>query len=629
MSSDPFAVATVALAITFRSRLNFTDVSRKVGELVRPDGTFTCSESDVRGKGEFRLAAAIQIAIDQALAAPTVADRFRVDPGFAQMAVDAVYYIARRWQEEPGGVIDLSKGKLRDELISRMSSVDRPDPARSSNVSPAPTADPNPSGAGAPAPGADPNAAAPGTPAPAPPAPGPPAPKSADMIGDSELSALHEMIVILAGYLANFPELVRHLREMPPGDWPLADIIPPGVRGLLKRELAGKEFSYRFMLDELGRPVDGEPAQGWINSTLALEVTSVLAQLRGLNDLLSQAGLTVSDLRAVRALPESVSDPQVAKLLAQLEAASLDNILTSDRSQTISEAKLAALAIAEFRRPLEESLILTAVLKRDAGCSARDALAAAGRYFNTRDSVFLPPDREDLESLVNPSLPLDALARLHGKDDFLSGTEARKADMLVVDRRWTAWRDHLGAFFKPSLVNRPTAYDDMLLAASGCAPGTLFRTVMSEMTVVEWSRVVLAGLPGAPDPPFRPLLWALVGGLRALGFDGGLLLRLAKDDDWEWDEADRSAARAMAQDAPPRPAGVMHVYAEEDPNPASPPTLGAGKPILALGSADQERYMEGLGWLRSLGALEGRTHEKTEELRPLPKGPADRDGEPS
>lgn len=668
MSKDPFAVATVALAVIFRSRLNFTDVSRKLGELVKIDGSLTCTESSVRGRGDLRLAAAIQIAINRALAEPAMADRFRDEPDFAQMAVDAVYYIARRWAEEPDGTIDLSRPRLRDELVSRMSlrtpepaakPVEEPPPAAAGGAKPVeepPPAAPGGDPAGPPtvqggatqAAGADPpdpgNAAGPPTvqggasqvvasdPADAGKAaePADTAEPEPDVIGKTELKMLHELVLRVVESLANFRGLATALRAEAVGDWPLADIIPPGVAGLMKREPA-HQYCYRFLLDGFGRPTGEKPPQDWTDEKLADEVANLRAGLQGIEKLLAATGLTIADFRDAQVLPESVSDDQLATLIPALEAVELTGIMTIERGVAIDSARTFVLAVGEFSKPLAEAVVLVRNLARDSNCDNRSALRAASRYFDTSRTIIMPPDRLDLAPLADQaSSPAELASRFAGQE-FLVGT-ARSSDALTHDGRWKAWRDHLLAFFAPKLVAEPISYDDMMLAALGETPGTLFRTMLTQMSVVDWSAVVLAGLPKNGGGPSVAPIWALVAALRALGFDRGLLMGITSDADLAETQADLEAAVRIAAEAATRPAGVIHVYEEGHPFPTTPPNLNSVKPLLALGPGEADAYKEALEWLHAIGGFEGKTYEKPagqEDLRGASEGASGGGGEPS
>lgn len=632
MSGDPFAVATVALAVIFRSRLNFTDVSRKLGELVQIDGSLTCTESDARGRGDLRLAATIQIATNRALREPAVADRFRDEPDFAQMAVDALYYIARRWSEEPRGTIDLSRERLRQELESRMSlraspavSATASGPVDSTNggtpaTARATPADGDPRGVDVP-------------PAVPPPSQGAAAPQAAprpdavQVIGETDLNTLHNLVLMLVEYLVNFSGLVAQLRAEPPGDWPLADIVLPGVPGLLKSDEGG-QFCYRFILDEFGRPSAEEPPQLWTDNKLALEVAKVREGLQGVEELIRATGLTIGDFRAAQVLPASISDGQLVELLPQLRAVELARIMTSGRAAAIDAARSFMHGILEFRGPLAEAVVLVRNLVRDADCDAPRALQAAARHFDPSRTIIMPPDRPDLAGMVGINTSFEVLASRYAGDALLA-QPPRAADEIMLERRWAAWRDRLVDFSSLKVAPVPPSYDDMLLAVLERPPGSLFRTMLSQMTVVEWSRVVLAGLPKGDEASVAPI-WALVAGLRALGFDARLLSFIADQKDLAETPADAAAAARIATAAPTRPRGVIHLHAQGQAEPAVPPDPAAKQPLLAIGPEDADAYKEGLGWLQDLGAFEGRTYETTageEELREPAGEVADGGGE--
>ena len=210
-TSYPLRAAVFALVIMFRSKLNFSDIGREIAKLTDSTDTLLCTDEELQAPGRYRVAATIQIAIDRILTSTDVAERMKTDASFAQLAIDALYYIPRQWEANSDKPVDLSAGAIEIDLLKRMGVA-----AARANGNPAAGA-----GNGDPVvpPGdADPadrpgNADPVDPPPPLQPAPPPPPPAPPITIRGPELRELVEMVWRLAGYLQDFTLLRTELEE--------------------------------------------------------------------------------------------------------------------------------------------------------------------------------------------------------------------------------------------------------------------------------------------------------------------------------------------------------------------------------------------------------------------------------
>jgi hypothetical protein len=625
--AHPFKAAVFALVTMFRSKLNFIDLSRQMDQLTNPDDSLTSSDQDLQGAGRYRLEATMQLAINQILMDDEVSGRFEWDPAFAQLAVDALYYIARCWQEDSDAPLNIGREALEKGLLARMQPpAEEPEtaapPGDQANVgSPSHTEK-----------GADRGHKGP-------PENAPKAQPRSIEIPPPDLRELVAMVKRLADYLCNFDELKRAIG----GSTKWIEVAGQLYESALFAEIVlvekarlmrpdGSEV-YQFELDELARvkpdavshrstvltpppakapskpkrkresPV-GQPS----TATAASPKQAPKGPIEALENLLQTAELTMDDLVAASVLPRNLTDGFLSDLrvtLASLADRPGDRDL-QDRAANNTLTLWKGLIDAQDNLMAALFLLERVVAHLRLKMPRPEILARMARYFDTRG--------EPMVIWAGMWLAQPAF-RLTGEPESLEALTAhlkewRKTAQAAADfdvrpdrrkTRWEYWQRQLREFVQSREV-RPASviYLDYALAAANLSPGNLFRISLGDMHQVDWSRAALTALPRNGQPPEGPY-WLLFGALAALGFDRDALLRLHRSEPLtplRPTKSDLAAAAEMIRHAAQRPTGVLHIY-PDGPGDTFPVEIPGSRPMLSVGVSELDSFLPALNWLYS------------------------------
>jgi len=124
-TEDALAHRLFGLVVAYRSRMNFADVGRAIDAFITTDEhLIEILREDIdqllTGR-EMRLAATVQLAINEVILTPPFDVHFRSDsdPAFMQMAIDALYFIPRAWARDARKPITLNETRIREEILKR------------------------------------------------------------------------------------------------------------------------------------------------------------------------------------------------------------------------------------------------------------------------------------------------------------------------------------------------------------------------------------------------------------------------------------------------------------------------------------------------------------------------------
>lgn len=633
-TSYPLRAAVFALVIMFRSKLNFSDIGREVAKLTNAKDMVLCSDEELQAPGRYRVTATIQIAINRILASTDVAERMKTDASFAQLAIDALYYIPRQWEADSDAPVDLSEEAIKRDLLKRMGATSAPVGGGGPSVPPV-NADP----------AAPPGNASPADPPPAPEPP--PAPAQPVTIRGPESRELVEMVWRLAGYLQDFALLRSELEgdaqspehELSAADLRLlAQIVVVEKERLLRPAAEDTPHLKRFQLDELGRfiPDPAAPQRRFAGAdnlsppgpeeTFQREAPPDEELLQGgrlleeISALMKTAGLAVDDLAAHDILPATLTNRLLARTLRDI-AVALANPANRDARERALDGRLAFEQAFEARGPLVGVVLRLAVLARSDSVSReplRQVLSRLGRHVDPSS----PPTDLPAESQPGVRLSSDPDTIAAYRDELARwmtevSHDPSRLNQLDMAEEWKKWRDEIGEFLRSDRwPPHRTTYADFLLAAADLAPGSIFRAQLGRMDQFDWSRAALKALATREWPPVAPL-WVLIASLRMLGFDGRLLRRLT-------DSAPPAALKMEKEDAF-LARYVAEMTAEADPAVLYLREASAGRrgmdidrahPVLSLSKEDLVLYAPGLGWLANNGAFLGGAYDEGSGLSP-------------
>ncbi len=106
-----------------QSQMHALDLQRRLASLRGVDGTVALGGVALRDRSAFKVAVVMQLAIDMMLEHSELADRIAREPEFGRLVNDAMYYLSRRWREEPGeelSLVDDQEAAFGEYLEKRM-----------------------------------------------------------------------------------------------------------------------------------------------------------------------------------------------------------------------------------------------------------------------------------------------------------------------------------------------------------------------------------------------------------------------------------------------------------------------------------------------------------------------------
>ncbi|MEA3015330.1 MAG: hypothetical protein QOI38_52, partial [Sphingomonadales bacterium] len=566
--NEEFARLLLSFNIIHHAKRNFADLTREISRLAGEDGKLRVTAEQVLLQPSYRLVAVMQLAVDEILRRPALTGRFESDPGFAQLAVDALYMVSREW-EKGSKEVDLSTEKVRRCLNERLAGAAvRVDPKR----------------------------------------PRPPPPK----VSNADLDVLVEQVHALCGLLSNLESLRAAVRDWSnlPGCANPETVIPESLSGGLLEKAPGSEPVWKFLYDSSGAPRKSSAEMA------ADDKADERRRLRAFADqaskLVAAAGLSIEDLVAAKVLPKSITWTHV------LQAA------VDDASAPAATEPAASAPLREFESVftnrlsgVRDTLLLVRMFRERAGLPLTDApkvLVRLGRYLNfeaaaSPGSAAAPLVPPGLEMPVAPALasPEDMEALTDWLLDSGEADEPVPITPALQTSAWDKWRDRLETHFSATAASWTVTANDLLLAAADRPPSSWLRAPLDQMNIGDWSLLALRCIQeSAPTPP-----WAALAALRALGFGQSLLQRmmgrlLASPALHTWPPADIESSSRLVSTSVDRSAGLLHIAA----GPGAVLDSHPGRlPVLGVQLADCEIYRNALDALYDVSAYRALTYE--------------------
>ena len=125
--SDQIPLNTFALVVAYRSKMNFADVGRALDYFITADPigqpVLKAKIADaLRIRRDLRMAATVQIVIEQVVSTSLFEEALRDDPdsAFVQLAIDALYIIPRAWERPDQSNVRISEPAIKEALLARM-----------------------------------------------------------------------------------------------------------------------------------------------------------------------------------------------------------------------------------------------------------------------------------------------------------------------------------------------------------------------------------------------------------------------------------------------------------------------------------------------------------------------------
>ncbi len=571
-TADVFARKMLALVMLHKAKFGALELMRDVAGQFDGNGLMRGGSAQFRSSMANRMKATIQLAINHIITGDEMAPRMEREPVFSQLAVDALYYISRVWEDN-----DASVALGRDSLVLHLAQGIR---------------------------GAKP--ASPG------------AAKAiiADVIGDLDLELILGRVAKLEAYLRDFTTLAKDLRlQWPPEDLEMLDVIPIGIADGLLREKRDDPAMADFTFDAFGRDV--RPPQPPATRT-------VEEFQNGFDTLLKAAGVDREDLTHFGVLPNTIIWANVTAAAETLKNTGAPKVEIED----------AALSIRAFNTVLNQrGAMVVAILalaqqitvdgQTPNTADPRPALAALDRYVGLAVTIQRDPTADSVPdwlvgyvpSRSRPSARGGLAARILRWTQFIeSGWRVDRDQILPLteraERAWTRWRALLLVWTPGS--SEPTApaayYDDVVLAAAGLGPGSVMRRGVDLMTVADWSALALAAF-GETQVDRRAPFWAGLAAMRALGFGGDLLRRLFDNPPGDLKPDPEAVEFASGRGVAGR--GSLVLTTDTAGLAADTPKFDQS-PVIAVSADRVSDYIVFLEWLYDHKAIEFATKERSD-----------------
>lgn len=263
-----------ALWAVHSGKANFVGAMRELGRLVAdakgeyfevspapsiPPRHLTLTLARMAARFDVKLAATIQLAIEEVLTEPRFANRISQDPAFAQLAHDALYALSRGW-DAGETTYDTTAGALQTHLVARLVAAQDPTetpPARRTTSTRRPT------------------------------------------VSDGDAELLSQANKSLIAHLSDLDVFATRIeRSEDEGRARLASMIPRATGGLLQRTRGQK---FRFNYSCYGHDLRPEAASR--NQEIELLI-QLVDEFQG---LLKDFGVTLQDLISARLMPPTLN----------------------------------------------------------------------------------------------------------------------------------------------------------------------------------------------------------------------------------------------------------------------------------------------------------------------------------
>lgn len=577
--AESLAIATFALAVIYRSKLNFTDMSRELARYTADNGDLALSVEDLQRSAVFQLDATIQLAIDQVLLDRPMEARFDGDSAFEHLVVDALYYIPLCWEKNVAAVADIRDVALKPYLLDRRKSRS-PDNHRTAEKKAAEGADDQEQADQAGAAGND---------------------AGKDDIDPADMDDLLDLVWRVANYLGDFRALAEMVRLRSGEASTHADIVS-SANLLVPAEDEGPG-RFRFTLDESAQ------------SRLMLVPEAVSEAeperpeelLEEISELIALAGLTIDNLVFSRVLPGTLTETQLRTAIEDLKAAAADPE-SPFAPRGVEAREIFARAFNSHGARLADSLFLLADVadRFGIGDPRRRVLSRMSRYFGLDAGRIRPENAPPLPDVAMTGTAQSVRDCIAAYRAFLEQPPAEKPTFANPPpaETWELWRLRLRGYLSRSQL--PTLrldYMDLALAAQDLPPGKLFRADLSAMDLIDWSEAALAALPVEDAGQAPP--WLLYAALKALDFGQEAMQFVYAQPTplLPMNDSDRETIEELIRTATPgRPRGILYVYANAARLPLAIPRAA---PLLAIGRNQLAAHMSGLNRLADHDLFEG------------------------
>jgi hypothetical protein len=593
---DEAARSVLARFLVHRAKLNMVDLMRELSRRSKATGEIKTPSAEVVASLEYRLAATVQLGVEHVLA--SLASRVNDDEIFAQIAVDILYYPSRAWEQEAAelsleieDIVAYSLERLRIEIPNPPRQA-KPMRAKQAHAGQAVAEQAEARQAKAKEAKAKEAKA-----------------KLLETIGPLDFDVLVKEVRRLAEFLCDFQALKRELPLSLGEDRRAIDIIPPEAPALLRKV---GTWRYRFLFDVYGSPVEAltaAPSDG-------LSAEELIDFFYEFQSTLRTIGLEIGDLVSLDMLPSTMAPEAIISAIGRLHArpgsgGDAEILLLRSFVKSVVErgpglARLTGLAVqvlaeADLQHPKDTLPVLKALARY---IDFREAFAAPESAASMIPFSFsVPQPGANRQSLVSWREGLETVRR----SSKAWPIDTMRANVVAA---WNRWADRLREVTIPrsDRMSWNIDHSELVIAAAGQVPSSVFRANFRAMTFADWSRLFLRSFePIAREDGVQPPFWVIVAALGALGFGRESLTSVIElfRRDWIGTEtypADDDLANELVRNARRSTPGAILVMLESG-SLADEPVRPLDVPILAVRVSDLSVYASVLDRLAGLGII--------------------------
>jgi pimeloyl-ACP methyl ester carboxylesterase len=592
---DELARAALAKIIVHRSKLNTIDAVRQLSRGWTAGGAYETSSATLTSQFGFRLTVAVQLAVEFILRFPEISGPMRQSPSFPQVFVDALYRLSRAWESEVDAITS-GKQELRRYLTQRIALAPGTAGQPIREAEEEQTLSAGPGNGGERIPNGD--------------------KREAQQIADEQLLLISNYLDSLFIALCDFQRLRRWLEaegRLDAEELRLLDMIPgPPAEGLLHQAEAADR--YEFIYSAYGRDKKTQRLVGG-SDTLPPELRDRIEQVVYAVEEIAETfqkviGVCIEELVAVDLLPQTVDWNSIDLARERLEAHFTINQSYSTLATDLPLVEAFAGLISTHGSRVALALFRALVIAHDMGSPISIAAALRGmrRYLDLSATAAGPllPAEPSGASLFPPP-PHDARTIRSWRMEVRRWREQvrqeppRRVDEPKVNRAWYRWAGNLLAHFSGTAYS--IEYEDLLLAAAGRPPATLFQSDLGRFGVRDWTDLCLFATKDTLQPQSNGWsAWAIIAGVRALQFDKEVLIRLAEELKPMASESGANFMSSFAEGAQAAPPGALVVV--DDPAVVIDSRISNTQPCLAVLRPQLTEYEDALKWLWDRGVYQ-------------------------
>lgn len=559
---EHLAALLLGRVVLHKSELNTTQLMRELTAFGAPGQGVSETVARLTTSEPYRLAVFLQLAIEHVMRSREISARVAEDLHFAQIAADALYMISRAWRDRDER-IRIDEEAVRTHLLHRFR-LDLSTRHHDKQVAQK---------------------------------------EFSSMISPQEVTMFTGAIERVADLVSDFRRLRTSIdkpEEIDDEDRPLLALFDTPLQALLRKEAKGV-YVFRWNIFGILEA----------DATALPEAERVALRANNLLDLLKSAGPSVDELVGVRLLPD-FTNATLEKAVNHLRAAASNDATYPEASTDIERLRAFCESFAQRGAAIGVVLHLVYIVREKTKSTASTALRALGRYLALAELAELSGDEllEEVYRCLPDARTLDLSVIGIGsniesptwKAAILGGQTRQETES--AQEAWRRWFRRAKDLVEREPALGAASLQDVLFAARGELPGSIFRRDIAALSVAELSDLVLECVLVETSPS-----WGIPFGLWRLGFGRRVILDTAKRAGSELEKssveggdvvafADSLESRATADK--PGSLAIMATAAEDDsgiPDPQHPP-------VLAVQEAAISRYLPALEWLQRSKAFE-------------------------